>query len=71
MTDRVSIDKQISALNTLINAVQRGEKFKPSEVKYMLPRWLAASDSLSWLSANEKKIKEALRDGQSGADKRA
>lgn len=60
MSDPLPLDKQINALTTLINAARRGERFKPSEINFLLPRWEAALASLAWLQANEKKIKGAV-----------
>lgn len=59
--DPVPIGKQCSSVRILINAAERGTKFKPSEVKFFKQQWEAAFESLIWLQLNEKKIKEALR----------
>lgn len=61
MTDPVPIGKQCSAVRILINAAERGAKFKPTEVKFFREQWEAAFETLIWLQLNEKKIKEALR----------
>lgn len=64
-SDRVPIGKQCGAIRILINAADRGAKFKPSEVKHYKEQWEAAFESLIWLQLNEEKIKKALRDGKS------
>lgn len=71
MTDPIPIGKQCSAVRILINAAERGTKFKTSECKHFKAQWEAAFDTLIWLQLNEDKIKKALRNGQSGPDKTA
>lgn len=67
--ERIPIGKQCGAIRMLINAADRGAKFKPSEVKHYKAQWEAAFDSLIWLQLNEEKIKEALRHGSSNNGK--
>lgn len=55
-----AISKQYRAIATLVSAIKRGEKFKPSEISYLAPDWDGALNSLFWLQQNEKAIKAAL-----------
>lgn len=59
-----TIGKQYRAISTLVAAIKRGERFKPSEITYLAPDWDGAINSLFWLQENEQEIKAALRKGK-------
>jgi len=56
----IPLKKQITALRILINTVERGQKFKPSEVNYYKEQWEAAYETMMWLEKNDEAIKRAL-----------
>jgi hypothetical protein len=63
-----TISKQYRAIATLISAIKRGEKFKPSEISYLAPDWDGALNSLFWLQQNEQAIKAALKKGETNGE---
>jgi hypothetical protein len=63
-----TISKQYRAIATLVSAIKRGEKFKPSEISYLAPDWDGALNSLWWLQQNEQAIKAALRKGEKNGE---
>lgn len=63
-----TISKQYRAISTLVAAIKRGEKFKPSEISYLAPDWDGALNSLWWLQENEQAIKAALKKGEKNGE---
>lgn len=63
-----TIGKQYRAISTLVSAIKRGEKFKPSEISYLAPDWDGALNSLWWLQENEQAIKAALKKGEKNGE---
>lgn len=63
-----AISKQYRAIATLVSAIKRGEKFKPSEITYLAPDWDGALNSLWWLQQNEQAIKAALKKGEKNGE---
>jgi hypothetical protein len=63
-----TIGKQYRAISTLVSAIKRGEKFKPSEITYLAPDWDGALNSLWWLQENEQAIKAALKKGEKNGE---
>jgi len=63
-----TISKQYRAILTLVSAIKRGEKFKPSEITYLAPDWDGALNSLWWLQENEQAIKAALKKGEKNGE---
>ena len=63
-----TISKQYRAISTLVAAIKRGEKFKPSEITYLAPDWDGALNSLWWLQENEQAIKAALKKGETNGE---
>lgn len=63
-----AISKQYRAIATLVSAIKRGEKFKPSEITYLAPDWDGALNSLWWLQENEQAIKAALKKGEKNGE---
>lgn len=60
---KIPIAKQCASLRLLIRSAETGVKMKKAEIDHLRPHWDAACESLTWLSLNETKIKEALRHG--------
>lgn len=63
-----TIGRQYRAISTLVSAIKRGEKFKPSEISYLAPDWDGALNSLWWLQENEQAIKAALKKGEKNGE---
>ena len=63
-----TISKQYRAISTLVSAIKRGGKFKPSEITYLAPDWDGALNSHWWLQENEQAIKAALKKGETNGE---